>query len=101
MSIKLNLYYIRHSTMIVMYSSLCYLLASGYRWVISAASETIKATLTLLVSLSCVHFMFEIGSRMKFPQESDSAKQFLKKVPKVVKIQDGRKNTQKWSYIPK
>ena len=45
--------------------------------------------------------MFDVGSRLKFSQESDSADLLLKKVPKVVKIQDGRQNTQKWSYIHK
>ena len=45
--------------------------------------------------------MFEVASRLEFPQESYNADRFLKKVPKVVKIQDGRQNTQKWSYIPK
>ena len=45
--------------------------------------------------------MFEVGSRLQFPEESDSGDRFLKKVPKVVKIQDGRHNSQKLAYIPK
>ena len=36
--------------------------------------------------------MFEAGSRLKFSQESDSADRFKKKLPKVVKIKDGRQN---------